>query len=212
VIITFEGGEGVGKTTQVALLCSYLDRKGISWSSIREPGGSPISEEIRAFFVKRDLHPITELLLILASRRENIRSLIEPAIADKKVVIIDRFIDSTFVYQGIAGGLDKKFVMNIMKLSSTYIEPDITFILDMNPEDAISRITPDDKFEHKPLRFHEMIRQAFLNLPSEIVPVAGRYYVIDASRTIEDVNKEILSVVEGKLLKKYSIVNSQKRL
>lgn len=206
MIITFEGGEGVGKTTQVALLCSYLDRKGTSWLSIREPGGSPISEEIRGFFVKRDLHPITELFLILASRKENIRSLIEPAIADKKVVIIDRFIDSTFVYQGIAGGLGKEFVMNIMKLSSTYIEPDITFILDMNPEDAISRIIPNDKFEHKPLRFHEMIRQAFLNLPSEAGHVKDRYYVIDASKTIEDVNKEIISVAEEKLLKEYSIV------
>lgn len=201
MIITFEGGEGVGKTTQVALVCSYLDRKGILWLSIREPGGSPLSEEIRPFFVKRDLHPITELLLILASRRENIRSLIEPAIVDKKVVIIDRFIDSTFVYQGIAGGLGRELVMDIMKLSSTYIEPDITFILDMEPKDAISRIIPDDKFEHKPLRFHEMIRQAFLSLPSETGPVVDRYYVIDASRTIEDVNKEILSVVEGKLLK-----------
>lgn len=199
MIITFEGGEGVGKTTQVALLGDYFDRKSTPWLSIREPGGSSISEEIRSLFIKRPLDPITELFLILASRRENICSLIEPALANNKVVIIDRFIDSTFVYQGIAGGLGKELVMDIMKLSHTYLEPDITFILDMEPKDAISRITPGDKFEHKPLRFHEKLRQAFLNLPSETGSVADRYYVIDASRTIEDVNKEILFIVEGKL-------------
>ncbi|HDM32534.1 MAG TPA: dTMP kinase, partial [Deltaproteobacteria bacterium] len=106
MIISFEGGEGVGKTTQIRLLSSYLEKEHIPWVSIREPGGSPISERIRSLFLENDLDPRAELLLVLASRRVNIKKVIEPALSEGNIVIIDRFLDSTLVYQGILGDID----------------------------------------------------------------------------------------------------------
>ncbi len=177
MIITFDGGEGSGKTTNAARLCSYLAMKGLPWLSLREPGGSSLSEQIRSLFLKNDMDPMTELMLVLASRRRNIQEIVEPGLAAGKIVIIDRFIDSTMVYQGIMGGLGEQTVRSIMEMSGTWIEPDLTFVLDVMPEIALSRIDPSDRFERQGIEYHRKLRDAFLGLA-----VQRRHRIIDTNQ------------------------------
>ena len=192
MIISFEGGEGVGKTTHALNLCSYLSKKELPWLSIREPGGSFLSEEIRSLFFKEGLDTMTELLLVLASRNQNIKEIIEPGLEKGSTIIIDRFIDSTLVYQGIAGGLGVETVRHLMELSGTWLEPDLTFVLDIDPAAALQRITPGDKFENKGLPYHQMLRKAFLDIAQE-----KRHRIVNADRDSMDVTREIIKIAEG---------------
>jgi dTMP kinase len=186
VIISFEGGEGAGKTTQAALLKKYLEKKGRQVVSLREPGGSDLSENIREIFLTHPMDSMTELLLLLAARRNNIASIIMPALDAGKVVIIDRFIDSTLVYQGIAGGLGIEKVMNIMVITDTMIEPDLTFLLDIEPETAYSRFIPADRLETRGIETQNIIRQGFIDVCRE-----RRHHIIDAGKPEERVFEEI---------------------
>ena len=194
MIISFEGGEGVGKSTHAKILCAHLEQHGLPWLSFREPGGSPFSEDVRDLFFHEGLDTITELLLILASRRENITKMILPSIKQGKVVIIDRFIDSTLAYQGVLGGLGIGRVRKLMEKTDTWIEPDLTFVLDVDPGRALNRIVPGDKFEIREPAYHQRLRQAFLDLA-----VGARHCIIDADRPRDQVSAEILSAVDREL-------------
>lgn len=191
MIISFEGGEGVGKSTHVKILCAHLEQHGLPWLSFREPGGSPFCEGIRGLFFHKGLDTITELLLILASRRENIVKQVLPALEQGKVVIIDRFIDSTMVYQGVLGGLGIGRVRELMEKTGTWIKPDLTFVLDVDPGHALKRIVPGDKFEEREPAFHQRLRQAFLDLATE-----ARHCIIDADRPRDQVSNDILATVD----------------
>jgi len=191
VIISFEGGEGAGKTRHASFLCNYLNVKGIAPEILREPGGTVFSEKVRGLFLEEGISPMTELLLVLASRNENITTLIRPALSRCRLVIIDRFIDSTLVYQGVAGGLGVEKVREIMEMTGTWIEPDITFVLDAEPEITLQRIKPDDKFEKKDIGFHQMLREGFLTLSNQ-----KRHRIIDTGRSPGDVEKDIIEVIE----------------
>ncbi|HOO38561.1 MAG TPA: dTMP kinase [Deltaproteobacteria bacterium] len=191
MIISFEGGEGVGKTTHAANLCSYLSNKELPWLSIREPGGSWLSEEVRALFFKEGLDTMTELLLVLASRRQNIVELIEPGLDKGSIVIIDRFIDSTIVYQGIAGGLGIETVRHLMEQTGTWLEPDVTFVMDIDPVKGLKRITPGDKFENRGIDYHYMLRKAFLDIATD-----RRHRIINADRDSSEVARDIITIVE----------------
>jgi len=191
VIISFEGGEGVGKTTHAVNLCSYLNKKELPWLSIREPGGSSLSEEVRPLFFKEGLDTMTELLLVLASRKQNIQELIEPGLEKGSIVIIDRFIDSTIVYQGIAGGLGPDIVRHLMEQTGTWLEPDLTFVLDINPTTALRRIIPGDKFENQGIQYHLRLRKAFLDIATH-----KRHRIINADRDRIEVAREIISIAE----------------
>ncbi len=186
MIISFEGGEGVGKTTQAALLKEHLEKKGRRVVSLREPGGSDLSEKIRKLFLAHPMDSMTELMLLLAARRNNIASIIMPALNAGKIVIIDRFIDSTFVYQGIAGGLGIDKVRNLMEITGTLIEPDLTFLLDIDPAIAYSRFIPADRLETRGIETQKIIRQGFIDVCGE-----RRHYVIDAGKPEEEVFEEI---------------------
>jgi dTMP kinase len=192
VIITFEGGEGAGKTTHAALLCSHLESKGLSWLSLREPGGCSFSEEVRLLFFREGLDVMTELLLVLASRRQNIREVIEPGLSRGKIVVIDRFVDSTLVYQGIVGGLGYGTVRKLMEISGTWLEPDLTFVMDVDPAIALGRIKPGDKFERKGLDYHQKLRDAFLGLAGD-----SRHRIIDSGQSREQVASKIISIANG---------------
>lgn len=194
MIISFEGGEGVGKSTHAKILCAHLEQHGLPWLSFREPGGSPFSEDVRDLFFHEGLDTITELLLILASRRENITKMILPSIKQGKVVIIDRFIDSTLAYQGVLGGLGIGRVRKLMEKTDTWIEPDLTFVLDVDPGRALNRIVPGDKFELREPVYHQRLRQAFLDLA-----VGARHRIIDGDRTRDQVSADILSAVDREL-------------
>ena len=189
MIVSLEGGEGAGKTTQAALLKEYLEKQGRQVVSFREPGGSKLSENIRTLFLGCQMDAMTELMLVLAARRDNIKTLIEPAVSAGSVVIIDRFIDSTLVYQGIAGGLGTDSVQNLMKITHTWLEPDLTFLLDINPEIAFSRFTPSDRLEMRGLEMQKIIRKGFLDVCKE-----KRHHVIDADKPKEIIFEEIKKV------------------
>jgi dTMP kinase len=192
VIITLEGGEGVGKTTQASLLKDFLDKIGRRVISLREPGGSALSESIRTLFLKNQMDTMTELMLLLAARRDNIKTLIEPALNAGSVVIIDRFIDSTLVYQGIAGGLGIEPVRDLMKATGTWLDPDITFLLDIDPETACTRYIPSDRLEMRGLKIQKIIRQGFLDVCKE-----KRHHVIEADMPKEKIFEEIKKVTEN---------------
>ena len=191
MIISFEGGEGVGKSTHCARLCSILDNKELPWLSLREPGGSSLSEKIRPLFMSDGIDTMTELLLVLASRRQNIFEIIKPGLDEGKIIVIDRFIDSTLVYQGIVGGLGFQDVKNLMESSGTFLVPDITFVLDVDPAQALKRITPGDKFENRDSEYHRMIRKGFIDIATE-----KRHSIINAERDRVEVTHDIVSIFE----------------
>ncbi len=191
MIISFEGGEGVGKSTHSKRLMNHLNERGLPCLSLREPGGSPFSEQIRQLFFEEGLDPATELLLVLASRRENITKIIEPALQEGKVVIIDRFIDSTLVYQGLLRGIGIDAVRKTMELTSTWLEPDLTFVLDVAPERSLARIKPGDKFENQGIEFHEKIHQGFKAIAKD-----RRHMLIDADQPKDVVSSIIIEAAD----------------
>jgi dTMP kinase len=194
VIISFEGGEGAGKTTCVERLCSHLNGKGLPWLSLREPGGSLLSEEIRALFLHRDMDVMTELLLVLASRARNIGSIIKPGLTEGKIVVMDRFVDSTLVYQGLMGGLGVDRVREIMEVTGTWLEPVLTFVLDVPAEVSLARIRPGDRFENRDMTYHRNLRNAFLSVCTQ-----KRHRIIDAARPADAVLDEIICAVDSLL-------------
>jgi len=191
VIITFEGGEGAGKTTNASRLCSFLTGKGLPWLSLREPGGSSLSEEIRGLFLGGSMDVMTELMLILASRRQNLREIVEPGLASGRIIVIDRFVDSTLAYQGIMGGIGLERVRSLMEMSGTWVEPDLTFVMDLNPERALARIDPSDRFERQGIEYHRRLREAFLTISRN-----SRHRVIDAGKDRDAVHADIVRECE----------------
>ncbi len=191
MIISFEGGEGAGKTTCVERLCSHLREQGLPWLSLREPGGSLLSEEIRALFLHRDMDVMTELLLVLASRARNISSIIEPGLAEGKIVVMDRFVDSTLVYQGLMGGLGVDRVREIMEVTGTWLEPSLTFVLNVPAEVSLARIRPGDRFENRDMTYHRNLMDAFL-----AVCTRKRHRIIDAARPADAVMGEVIRAVD----------------
>ncbi|HQP29801.1 MAG TPA: dTMP kinase [Deltaproteobacteria bacterium] len=194
MIITFEGGEGVGKTTQAALLKAFLESQNRPVVMLREPGGSVLSEKIRSLVLHESMDTLTELLLILSGRRENIATIIEPALAGGSVVVIDRFIDSTLVYQGIAGGIGIERVRDIMQATRTWLIPDLTFVLDLDPALAATRYTPDDRFEFRDPDYHRRLREGFVSVATE-----PRHRLIDTSAPIQAVFETVRQTVAARL-------------
>ena len=165
IFITFEGVEGAGKTTQVQRLAAAL---GPDVVLTREPGGTPIAEQIRNIFLTSDgITPITELLLIAAARAQHVEELIRPALAANQTVICDRFIDATVAYQGYRGGINLALIHQLNHLATGGLTPDITFILDLPPEIGLQRQkqgeTHRDRLDKEPLEFHRKVRDGYLS-------------------------------------------------
>ena len=200
--ITLEGGEGAGKSTQIQVVKDYLEARGIDVIVTREPGGTPVGQEIRNLLVSGDKDkwsPLSETLLILADRAAHLERVIRPALADGKYVVCDRFFDSTRAYQGIAGGLGLQVIHNLQQpvLASTL--PDVTLLLDIDPEKGLSRAQErggDLRFESKTLAYHQTLRQAFLDFAKQ---EPERMVVIDADRDIEAVSTDIITVLGERL-------------
>src|SRR5215470_4247806 len=168
--ITFEGGEGTGKSTHAALLADRLKSFGIAVLRTREPGGSPGAEAIRHVLLSGAAKPLgaeAEALLFAAARSDHVRNAIEPALARGVWVICDRFIDSTRVYQGSLGHLDPKFMRALERVTVGDLKPDLTFILDVPAQVGLERARSRrngegaDRFEAESLKFHEELREAF---------------------------------------------------
>lgn len=202
MFITFEGGEGAGKSTQIKLLAEYLGKLGFNVLITREPGGTALAEKIRTLLLGtgeiRDA--MIEFLLLTAARKDHIESLIEPELHNDKVVICDRFMDSTLVYQCMVKGLDRKLVEEINSAVIGYFKPLITFLIDIQPEIGIARLARRAQtlshYDAQNVQFHNKIRQGFLALAQE---ESGRIKVIDGNRTQASVHEEIISHLKSYL-------------
>lgn len=201
--ITFEGGEGTGKSTQVRLLAEHLANHGADVVRTREPGGSPSAEEIRSLLVTGAADrwsPLAETLLFYAARVEHWRQVIEPALARGAHVISDRFADSTLAYQCYAGGLDKRLVQDLHQLAMGKAQPDLTIVLDIDVDEglkrAASRRDDETRFERKGREFHERLRNGFLEI-ARAAP--GRCIVIDGSRSVQEVSSAVRAAVTTRL-------------
>ena len=196
--ITLEGGEGAGKSSQIQVVKDYLEARGIDVVVTREPGGTPVGQEIRNLLVSGDKDkwsPLSETLLILADRAAHLERVIRPALADGKYVVCDRFFDSTRAYQGIAGGLGLEVIHNLQQPVLGTTLPDVTLLLDIDPEKGLSRAQErggDLRFESKTLAYHQTLRQAFLDFAKQ---EPERMVVIDADRDIEAVSTDIITVL-----------------
>ncbi|MBW4710460.1 dTMP kinase [Roseobacter sp. YSTF-M11] len=200
--ITFEGIDGSGKSTQVKKLADHLRRKGHDVVLTREPGGSPGAEEIRALVLQGDpdrWSAETEILLFTAARRDHMERTILPALAAGKIVICDRFADSTRMYQGLSRG-DLRAVVDQLHDLMIGHEPDLTLLIDMDPavglSRALSRQTSDERFEAFGEDLQVAMRQGFLKLAEEF---SHRFCVIDGARDVDIVARDIADHVDGRL-------------
>jgi len=195
--ITFEGIEGCGKTTQAAMLADALKGKGFDVILTREPGGPPVSEAIRKILldpVYSEMLPETEMLLYMASRSQHTGQIIIPALKEGKIVISDRYYDSTIAYQGAARNLDLSIIETITAFATFNTDPDLTILLDLPVEAGRARIQERklDRLEQETIGFHQKVRAEYLNLAEKY---ASRYRVIKAERPMEDVRADILTCV-----------------
>lgn len=194
--LTLEGGEGSGKSTVARILADWFRRKGYNVLLTREPGGVPVSERIRELIVNNGMDAVTEALLFAASRNEITKRVIEPALDRGEIVICDRFVDSSFVYQGIVKGLGIRKVQQFNQAVLERVEPDLTFLLDISPEEGLSRIHHNgretNKFDREDLEFHERVRAGYLSL-LERPEIAKRMRVIPAVGKPEEVARACIS-------------------
>ena len=164
LFITFEGGEGTGKSTHIKFLAAFLKKKGRSVKTFREPGSSALSEKIRDILLhsKGSILPETELFLYLAARAQFIKEKLQAALEKYNVVICDRFSDSTLVYQGYALGLGIDKIKALVDFGACGITPDFTFVLDVEPKKALKRIKgKKDRIEKRPMKFHQALRRGY---------------------------------------------------
>lgn len=201
-LITFEGGEGAGKTTQLALLADRLEAQGLDVVRTREPGGTPAAEQIRQLLVTGRTDrwsALTEALLNFAARHEHLQNLILPALQNGQWVISDRFIDSTMAYQGMAGGVGQETIRMLQDIVLGHLLPDLTIILDLPVDQGLTRAdrrgADDNRYERMDIQFHERLRQGFLHIAEQ---ERDRCVVIDGTRSVEIIAKDIWSVVEKK--------------
>ena len=189
-LITFEGGEGVGKSTQIRRLATGLAKAGVDVVMTREPGGTSGAEAIRDLVTEGKADrwsPMTETLLFLAARQDHIERLIEPALARGRWVLCDRFIDSTRVYQGIAGTLGLDLIDRLHRTIFDRLAPDLTILLDLPIETGLARreaAGEANRFEQKVTEFHQAVRSGFLDLAAR---EPERFSVIDAAPAESDV-------------------------
>ncbi|MBV8816616.1 MAG: dTMP kinase [Verrucomicrobia bacterium] len=199
IFVTFEGGEACGKSTQIARLAKKLESMGQPVVLLREPGSTPAGEMIRQILLHSDpginLRAKTELLLFAASRAQMVEEIALPALQAGKLVLADRFTDSTTVYQGFARGLDLKFLRQLEDFVCSGARPDLTFLLDLDLETMkkrqLRRVRPvdaTDRMEQLPIEFHRRVREGYLQLAQEF---PDRIRLINAARPEIEVEAEI---------------------
>lgn len=201
LFFTFEGPEGAGKTTVLKMIVSKLQEEGKEVIATREPGGSVIAEEIRQVIlnpVHKEMDAKTEALLYAAARSQHFVEKIEPALREGKVVLCDRFIDSSLAYQGIGRGLGIEGVKSINEFAIGERMPDMTILFDLDPEIGLERINSHkdreiNRLDVESLAFHQKVREAYLKLAKEF---PERIFVIDASKSLEEVYQNVWKVLK----------------
>lgn len=198
--ISFEGGEGSGKSTQIKRLCNYLKSKNKDVIVSREPGGSPGGEEIRELLVKGDAgrwDGVTELLLLYAARRDHVERIIKPALKAGKWVLCDRFADSTMAYQGYGYELGRERILQVHEAALGDFNPDLTLIIDI-PVDvglkrALARRDGEDRYESMDISFHQRMRDGYIDI-AKLSP--ERVQIVDGAGSIDDVYDLLLGKIE----------------
>jgi len=204
--ITFEGPEGSGKSTHIKLLKAFLEARGIEVVMTREPGGTPLGEEIRKILQHDHSEapvPRAEVLLFLASRAQHVERLIRPALAEGKWVLCDRFDDSTFAYQGYGRGFEMEGLKAVNAFTVHGLRPDLTVLLDVAPQTSRDRLaarqattaTAPDRIEREAAVFHEKVRNGFLALAAK---EPDRFAVICTERACEAVAVDVRTAIENK--------------
>lgn len=201
LFITFEGGEGAGKSSQMIGLAQLLRSEGHDVLMTREPGGSPGAEAVRHVLLSgaaESLGPSMEAILFAAARSDHVEQIIRPAVRSGAIVLCDRFMDSTRVYQGVTGNLEPDFIASLEKVTVNGMIPDLTIILDLDPVVGLARATArrgqevPDRFEKETLEIHRRRRQGFLDIAAA---EPERCVVVDASRAPRKVADDISSAV-----------------
>ena len=208
--ITFEGGDGTGKTTQIRGLEGYLRDRSCTCVVTREPGATALGKLLRDVLLKvgdAEIASSTELFLYLADRAQHVKEVILPAMASGKLVLCDRFTDSTLAYQGYGRGLDLDWLRKLNEMAAAQITPDLTFLFDCPVEIGLARaaqrgahstIAPrEDRFEREKLAFHERVRRGFLELASSH---PHRFRIIDASGSVEHSAKQIRAIIDQEVV------------
>jgi dTMP kinase len=197
MFFSFDGLDGVGKSTQLELFCQWLIERGHSVVRCHDPGSTPLGEQVRRLLLENRDTPIgrrAEMLLFMAARAQLVDQVIAPALASGKTVVSDRFLLANVVYQGHALGLDVPTLWKIGQVATAGVQPDLTFVLDMAPAAAASRLNrPLDKLESRGPEFFARLREGFL---TEAARQSGRIAVIDADRPIDEIQAEIRRLAE----------------
>lgn len=200
IFITIEGTDGSGKTTQIELLSSYLKSLKKDIIVTREPGGTKISEKIRDLILdlnNTNLSNITEALLYAASRAQLVEEIIKPALKSNKIVLSDRFIDSSLVYQGIARGIGISKIEEINSFAVNGIKPNITFYLDIDPQIGINRKKKDtilDRIEMESLKFHQKVREGYMKVAAKY---PERIYILNAAQSKQEIHSQICTILNN---------------
>jgi len=200
-LITLEGIDGSGKSTQMRMLAGELRLRGVDILTTREPGGTPLGRRLRESFLEteEEVDPLAELLLFAADRAQHVNLLIRPAIAEGKIVISDRFADATFAYQGAGRGFPEETVSEVINLATGGLKPDLTLFFDLSVERALTR-AHETESEHRTRNrmdletseFYTRVRQAYLGIRDR---EPGRFRVIDADRSISEIQHDVVEIV-----------------
>lgn len=206
ILISFEGSEGCGKTTQINLLAAKLKADGHDVILTREPGGTPIGEEIRHLLkhseASHDMCPETELLLFAASRAQLVRTVIAPALADGKIILTDRYLDSTTVYQGVARKISEDPVSSINAFAVGEFMPHLTIVMDIPAETGFERIKKrtnhelPDRLEQESIEFYKQVREGYLILAKSL---PRRFIVIDGTQEVAAIEAQIFEKIQERL-------------
>lgn len=197
LFITFEGGDGCGKTTQINLLDKYLQDKGFKTLVTREPGAKGLGVKLREILLNYDgeVSPTCESFLFLADRAQHVDCIIKPALEDGVIVLCDRHTDSTVAYQGYGRGLDLEQIHKLNNIATSGLKPDLTVVLDVDVETSMQRVGKEkDRMESAGVEFFERVRNGFLEIAKQ---EPERVKVINSSESIENIHKQILELVES---------------
>ena len=206
MFITFEGGEGAGKSTAIKRIVEKLTSEGYKIVLTREPGGTPIAEEIRNVILDKKntaMDPRTEALLYAASRRQHLVEKVIPALKEGKLVLCDRFLDSSLAYQGGARGIGIDTVYNMNLFATEGMLPDLTILFDIKPEEGLARIAANsqrevNRLDVEKLTFHNKVRDSFHELAKKF---PERFVIVDASKTPDEVFADAYKAIEDRLKK-----------